>query len=92
MKKSVYLQLSDKASDNLIQLSKKLGVSHDEFATLCFEHVDIKQREIIDAAKKIRDLRNSESCHEKNLSQYLQQLSAEQIKLLLNEAAKKKKN
>jgi len=92
VKKTVHLQLSNKASDNLNQLSKKLGISCDEFATLCFEYVDIKHRGITDAARKITDKKKNESRGNRNLSQHLQQLSAEQIELLLNKAAQKKKN
>lgn len=92
MKKTVHLQLSKKASDNLNQLSRQLGISGDEFATLCFEYVDIKHRGIIDAAKKIRDKKKAESVDKKNLSQHLNRLSSDQIELLLDKAAQKKKN
>lgn len=92
MKKTVHLQLSNKASDNLNRLSKKLGVSCDEFATLCFEYVDITHRGITDAARKIADKKINKSQDSKNLSHHLQQLSAEQIELLLNKAAQKNKN
>jgi hypothetical protein len=92
VKKSIQLQLSNKAFDNLKKLSKQLGISCDEFATLCFEYVDIKHRGIADAAKKITDKNKKEALDKKDLSQHLQQLSAEQIELLLNKAAQKKKN
>jgi len=92
VKKTVHLQLSNKASDNLNRLSKKLGISCDEFATLCFEYVDIKHHGITEAARKITDKKKNESQDNRNLSQHLQQLSTEQIELLLNKAAQKKKN
>ena len=92
MKKSIQLQLSNKAFDNLKKLSKQLGISCDEFATLCFEYVDIKHQKMIEAAEKIKNIKKSEFLDKKNLSQHLNQLSADQIELLLNKASQKKKN
>ncbi|MCU7938869.1 MAG: hypothetical protein KZQ64_00375 [gamma proteobacterium symbiont of Bathyaustriella thionipta] len=92
MKKFIQLQISNKAYDNLKKMSKELGIHSNDFASLCFEYVDIKHRGITEAARKIRDLKNKESFDKKNLSQHLKQLSAEQIELLLNKAAQKKKN
>lgn len=92
MKKQVNLQLSNKASEQLIRLSKQLGISCDEFATLCFEYIDVKHQGIITAAEKIRQKKSKAAINKKNLSQHLKQLSAEQVALLLSKAAQQKKN
>lgn len=92
MKKQVSLHLSKKASDKLTQLSNQLGISCDEFATLCFEYVDVKHQGIVAAAEKIREKKSKATANKKNLSQHLKQLSTEQVELLLSKAAQKKKN
>lgn len=90
MKKTTSLYLSDKALKNLTSMSRKLGLSRDEFASLCLEYVDGKHQGIVAAAKKVRQ--KKEAVNKKNLSQHLQQLTAEQVELLLTKAAEKKKN
>lgn len=92
MKKSIQLKISAKALDNLKKMSKELAISPDDFASLCFEYVDNKHHGIVEAARKIKEIRKKESQTKKNLSQHLNQLSADQIELLLNKAAQKKKN
>ncbi|MCW8931460.1 MAG: hypothetical protein OQL19_14625 [Gammaproteobacteria bacterium] len=90
--KNTQLNLSEKAVVNLATLSQELGISRDDFATLCFEYVDIKHQGIVNAARKIRDKKSKKTINKKNLSQHLKQLSAEQVELLLNKAAQKKKS
>lgn len=92
MNKQVNLSLSEKASERLTKLSRQLGISHDEFATICFEYVDMKHQGIIAEAEKIRLSRSKPKLNKKNLSKHLNQLSAEQVELLLNKAAQKKKS
>ena len=91
MVKKVSLQLSDKAFAKLTQLSKRLGLSADEFATICLEYVDIKHQGIKTAANTLKQKKTS-AINKQNLEQHLKQLSAEQIALLLSKAAKKSKN
>jgi len=92
VKKSVQLQLSARAAANLQQLSRQLGISCDEFATLCFEYVDINHQGIVNAAQALRTKSAPLAPENKNLSQHLQKLSAQQIALLLAKAAQKQKN
>ncbi len=92
VKKQVNLQLSKKASARLVQLSKQLGLSCDEFASLCFEYVDIKHQGIVHAANKLRAQKEQSAIHKKDLSKHLKQLSASQIELLLMKATQKKKS
>ncbi len=92
MKTQVTLKLSKHAFDKLTRLSKQLDLSCDEFATLCFEYVDVKHQGIVAAAKKINAEKNKVKVNKKNLSQHLNQLSAEQVELLLSKAAKKIKS
>jgi len=47
MVSKVTLSLSDKASENLIKWSKTLGLTQNEFASLCFETVNIKHQGIV---------------------------------------------
>ncbi len=92
MGKKVSLHLSDRAFEKLTQFSQELGLSRDEFATLCFEYVDIKHRGIVTAARKLKQRKSNSTVNKKNLSKHLEQLSTEQIELLLKKAAQKKKN
>jgi DNA-binding MarR family transcriptional regulator len=92
VKKQVNLQLSGKASARVAKLSKQLGLSCDDFASLCFEYVDIKHQGIVCAANKLREQKAQSAIHKKDLSKHLKQLSASQIELLLMKATQKKKN
>lgn len=92
MKKQVSLNLSNKAFDKLSILSKRLGLTRDEFASLCFEYVDAKHQGIVIAAAKMRERKKKPVINKKDLSQHLNELSAEQVELLLNKAAQKKKS
>lgn len=92
MVKKVSLHLSDRAFEQLTQFSQELGLSRDEFATLCFEYVDTKHRGILTAARKLKQRKSNSTVNKKNLSKHLEQLSTEQIQLLLKKAAQKKKN
>jgi len=92
MVSKVTLSLSDKASENLIKWSKTLGLTQNEFASLCFETVNIKHQGIVLAAKKIKEEKKSRNIRKQDLSQHLQQLSAKQIEVLLQKAANKRKN
>jgi len=92
MGKEITLLLSDKAAENLKNLSKTLNISHNEFASLCFEYVDIKHQGISAAAAKIKQKKDSPKVAKKDLSKHLKKLSAEQIELLLRKAAQKNKN
>lgn len=86
------LQLSDIASEKLSQLSQQLELSPDEFASLCFEYVDIKHRGIQAAADKLKQSKEKTIVNKTNLDQHLQQLSPEQVELLLMKAAQKRKS
>lgn len=90
--KKVSLQLSDQAFEKLTQFSKQLALSADEFATICFEYVDIKHQGIKTAADKIKRRKKPPAIDKQNLERHLKQLTAEQIDLLLTKAAQKKKN
>ncbi len=90
MKKQTSLYLSDRAVDKLTSLSRELGLSRDDFASLCLEYVDVSHQGIVTAAEKIRV--KKERASKKNLSQHISQLSAEQIELLISKAAEKNKN
>ena len=92
MKKTIRLNLSETASEKLTKLSQQLGISRDEFATICFEFVDIKSKGIAAAAGKIKERKVKEVFDKKDLSQHLNQLSVVQVELLLNKAAQRKKN
>ncbi len=92
MKTQVTLNLSKHAFDKLTRLSEQLDLSCDEFATLCFEYVDVKHQGIVTAARKINAEKNKVKVNKKNLSQHLNQLSAEQVELLISKAAKKIKS
>ena len=92
MVKKVSLQLSDKAFKKLNQFSERLGISPDEFASLCFEYVDVKHQGIKAAAKKMKQANFRSSINKDNLNQHLKDLSSEQIELLLAKAALKKKS
>lgn len=91
MVKKVSLELSDKAYKKLLQSSKQLELTVDEFATICFEYVEAKHKGIKAAADRLKQ-RSKPAVNKQNLDQHLQQLSDEQIELLLTKAAQKKKN
>ncbi len=92
MKTQVTLNLSQKAFDALTRKAKQLGVTCDEFATLCFEYVDIRHQGIAAAAGKIKAEKSKLNVNKKNLSQHLSQLSSEQVELLISKAAQKIKS
>jgi len=90
--KKVNLQLTDKAFEKLTQYSKQLTLSADEFASLCFEYIDIKHQGITAAANQLKQRKKPPTINKQNLEHHLKQLSSEQIELLLTKAAQKKKN
>ena len=92
MKKQISLNLSGKAFDRLSKLSKLLGLTRDELASLCLEYVDVKHQGIVAAATKMKRRNKKKRIHKKDLSQHLNELSAEQVELLLSKADKKKKS
>lgn len=92
MVKKVSLQLSDKAFEKLMQSSKQLALSADEFATICLEYVDIKHQGIKAAAERIKQRTKPPEINKQNLEKHLKQLTSEQIELLLTRAAQKRKN
>jgi hypothetical protein len=90
MAKKITLKLSDKASDNLETLSKALNITVDEFASVCFEYVDIKHQGIVAAVQRLIQSKQPE-INKENLNEHLKKLSADQIELLLQKAAQKRK-
>ena len=92
MVKKITLELSDRASDKLEGLSRQLELSVDDFASLCFEYVDAGHQGIQAAARKLKQDRMRASINKRNLNEHLQELSSEQIDLLLVKAAQKRKN
>ncbi len=90
----VSLQISDKAYEKLSYCSEQLGLSPDQFATICLEYVDIKHQGIVAAASKYQRVTKTgtPAIDKKSLDQHLQKLSEEQVELLLLKAAQKRKN
>jgi len=78
----------------LNQLSRQLGISRNEFATICFEYVDAQHPGIQRAAQLIKDKKlknNTKKVDKKDLSKHLNKLSPDQVALLLSKAKQKNK-
>lgn len=90
----VSLQLSDRAYENLSRYSEQLGLSHAQFASACLEYVDIKHKGILAAVRKFQAIAKASppEVDKKDLEQHLQNLSEEQVELLLLKAAQKRKS
>ena len=88
------LQISDKAYEKLSSYSEQLGLSPNQFASICFEYVDISHKGILAAARKFQAISSPQKpARDKNdLEKHLQNLSDEQVELLLLKAAQKRKN
>ncbi len=90
----VSLQISDKAYEKLSTCSEQLGLSPNQFASICFEYVDISHKGILAAARKFQAISSPQKpARDKNdLEKHLQNLSDEQVELLLLKAAQKSKS
>ncbi len=88
----VSLQISDKAYEKLSSCSEQLGLSPNQFASICFEYVDISHKGILAAARKFQAISRKTVMDKKDLEKHLQNLSDEQVELLLLKAAQKRKS